>query len=80
VPIQDAIAPGTLIGGGFVLGFLTRRWWVLVVALIPGMWAGLTYTSLEIDSWWFGIVFGAMAAFGILLGIAARRLAPRVFR
>jgi hypothetical protein len=78
VPIQDAIAPVTFIGGGFILGLLTGRWWVPLVGLIPGIWAGLTYTSLEVDSWWFGVVFGAMTALGVLLGVAARRFAPRV--
>jgi hypothetical protein len=80
VPIQDLIAPATLIGGGFLVGFLAGRWWVLVVALMPGVWAGLTYTSLEVESWWFGLVFGAMAALGVLLGVAVRRFAPHVLR
>jgi hypothetical protein len=80
VPIQDAIAPVMFIGGGFMLGLLTGRWWVLFVCLIPGSWASLTYTNLEVDSWWFGIVFGAMTALGVLLGVAARRFAPRILR
>jgi hypothetical protein len=80
VPIQDAIAPVTFIGGGLILGLLTGRWLVVLVCLIPGVWASLTYTNLEVDSWWFGVVFGAMTALGVLLGVGARRLAPRVLR
>jgi hypothetical protein len=45
-----------------------------------GLWASLTYTNLEVDSWWFGIFFGAMTALGVLLGLAARRFAPRILR
>jgi hypothetical protein len=80
MPIQDAIAPVMFIGGGFIVGLLTGRWWVLLVCLIPGVWAGVTYTSLEVNSWWFGVVFGAMTALGVLLGVGTRRLAPRVLR
>ena len=72
--------PIVLIGGGFLLGLIIGRWWALIAPTALGVWAGLTFTDLEVSAVWLGFGFAGLAALGVLLGLGARRLAGRAFR
>jgi hypothetical protein len=72
--------PIILIGGGFLFGFLTGRWWALAAPAALGFWAGLTFTDLEVPAVWIGLAFAGMGALGVLIGLVARRLALQAFR
>lgn len=77
--LHDALAPVLFIGTGLLVGFVINRWWAVVLALLPFSWGTATVSKLEVPSLWFGIVFGAMSAFGLLLGVGTRRFLSRWF-
>lgn len=66
-----------LVGGGFVAGLLVRRWWALVLPAGLGIWIGLS-EEIEVPGWFLGLVYGALGAAGVGLGIlVGRRLTGR---
>jgi hypothetical protein len=68
-----------LVGGGFVLGLVVGRWWLLVLPAGLGLWVGLT-EEIEIPGWFLGAAYAALSAAGVGLGVLARRLARRQCR
>ena len=54
------------------------RWWALAAPTALGLWAGLTFTDLEVPAPW--IAFAGMGALGVLIGLLVRRLAFRAVR
>ena len=66
-----------LVGGGFTVGLLVRRWWALVLPAGLGVWIALE-SELEVPGWFLGLVYGALGAAGVGLGIlVGRRLTRR---
>jgi hypothetical protein len=72
--------PIILIGGGFLFGLIIGRWWAFAAPTALGVWAGLTFTDLEVPAIWMGFAFAGMAALGVLMGLVARRFALRASR
>jgi hypothetical protein len=72
--------PIILIGGGFLLGLIIGRWWALVAPAALGLWAGASFTDLEVPAAWSGFAYAGMAALGVLAGLVARPFVFRAFR
>ena len=66
-----------LIAVGFILGLLVGRLWALTVAIGFGEWVA-TVSELEVPSWFFGLVYGAVGCVAIGTGIAVRRAIDRL--
>jgi hypothetical protein len=63
--------------GGFALGLLVGRWWIVVAAL--PFWATVVYLS-ELGgniTLWFATVLAGLLAGAIWSGVALRRLSER---
>jgi hypothetical protein len=72
--------PIILIGGGFLFGLIIGRWWSFAAPTAVGLWAGMTFTELEVSAAWIGFAFAGMAALGVLAGLVARPFVFRAFR
>jgi cytochrome c biogenesis protein CcdA len=63
--------------GGFALGLLVARWWVVAAAPVLGVYV-LAANELEGHlGEWVAFSLSALLAFAIGCGVALRRLAPR---
>jgi hypothetical protein len=69
-----------VIGGGFLIGIVVGRWWAFLVPAVLGIWAGLTFTDLEVPAAWIGLIYAGGAAIGVLLGLVTRRALARSLR
>jgi hypothetical protein len=72
--------PIVLIGGGFLLGLIIGRWWALTAPAALGLWAGLSFTNLEVPAAWIAFAYAGMGALGVLIGLVVRRFAFGAFR
>jgi hypothetical protein len=61
-----------LVGGGFALGLIVGRWWLLVVPAGLGLWVGLS-EEVEVPGWFLGLAYAALSAVGVGLGVLVRR-------
>jgi hypothetical protein len=77
IGFRSIVAFVIFVGLGAVVGFVTGRWWMLLV--VPPatlLFVGLIDSVLESDlHWWIALVESAFSALGISLGVLARRFA-----
>jgi hypothetical protein len=60
--------------GGLILGLLVGRWWTLAAALGIGVYIAAVNEVDVVPPWFLGAAYGALAAVGITVGVACRRL------
>jgi hypothetical protein len=63
--------------GGLILGFVVGRWWTLAAPVGIGIYIAVASEVDEVPPWFLGAAYGALAAVGITLGVAFRRLGGR---
>jgi hypothetical protein len=66
-----------LVLGGVILGLIVGRWWTLAAAVGIGAYIGVVSEVDEVPPWFLGAAYGALAAVGITVGVAVRRLGGR---
>jgi hypothetical protein len=63
--------------GGFLIGALIGRWWVLVGALVLGAWIATTTEVDEVAPAILGLGYSAICALGLASGVLSRRHVSR---
>jgi hypothetical protein len=58
--------------GGLALGLIVGRWWTLAAAVGIGAYIAVGNEVDEVPGWFLGAAYGALAATGIIVGVALR--------
>ena len=66
-----------LLLGGLAIGLLIGRGWVVLLAVPVAVAIGLDARGLEVSATLLGVIEGAVAAVGLLVGVIARRAIGR---
>jgi hypothetical protein len=69
---QRNIVVPVLLVGGFVVGLVVGRWWVLLLAAGIGLWIGVS-EEVEVPGWYLGTGYAAVSGFAMALGVLLRR-------
>jgi hypothetical protein len=73
-PIDEGVLYPLIVAGGVILGLIAGRWWTLAAAVGIGVYIAVVSEVDEVPPWFLGAAYGALAASGIAVGIAARKL------
>ena len=56
-----------------MLGLAVGRWWTLTAALAIGVWIAVVSEVDEVPPWFLGAGYAVLTAFGIAVGVVARK-------